>query len=87
MTVLLRVLGALFSPVGRIVLIALIGLGVFATWRAEIRNTAKNEVQQANTQKEIDKIKKTTNAQDRIRRDNLRSPDRLRQHNDGYRRD
>ncbi|MGO4172503.1 hypothetical protein [Bosea sp. TAF32] len=70
-----------------IALAALGGLGMFGVWRFQIRQTAKNEVVQQITTQEIDKLKKTTNAQDRTRRDHLRSPDRLREHNDGYRRD
>jgi hypothetical protein len=87
LNLLLRILTALFSPVGRVLLVAALAIGGFVTWRFEIRETAKQEVVQAITQTEIGKIKKTTDAQDRIRRDHLRSPDRLREHNDGYRRD
>lgn len=75
------------NPLTRVALAVILALGSVWTYRNNVRQTAKNEVTQALTAKEIDKLQKTTNAQDRIRRDHLRGPDRLREHNDGYRRD
>lgn len=84
---MLSFLSLIRSPVLQIALAVIFAIASFWTYRNNVREAAKNEVVQKITTQEIDKLKKTTNAQDRIRRDNLRSPDRLREHNDGYRRD
>ena len=75
------------SPVLQIMIAITFAATGLWTYRSQVREAAKNEVVQKITTQEIHKLQKTTNAQDRIRRDHLRSPDRLREHNDGYRRD
>ena len=84
---MMTLLSLIRSPVLQVIFAVVFAIASFWTYRHNVRQTAKNEVVQKLTTQEIDKLKKTTNAQDRIRRDNLRSPDRLREHNDGYRRD
>lgn len=75
------------SPVLQIILALAFGVAGFWTYRAQVREQAKNEVVQKITTTEIQKLKNADKAQDRVRRDTMRKPDSLRNHNDGYRRD
>lgn len=77
----------ILSPVGRIMLIAVVALAALVWVRNDIRKTAKTEVTQKITTNEIQKLKNADKAQDRTRRDHLRKPNSLRDQNDGYRRD